>query len=139
MQSELTPDEMSALHRAFHKELLRRRCHRDGKCFVVCSADCVRRIQSFAGPLVPCGEQKRRCDRVKYREITTFPGPIGSEHAVRTLRIQAAPRAVFGLPKRFAVRAPANQNPRESTPTRSPATMRCLRKGEPQRNNLDAE
>src|SRR5262249_4837192 len=72
-------------------------------------------------------------------EITTTPEPIGSEHAVRTLRIQAIPRAVFGLPKQFAVRATANQNLQESRPTTSPATMRCLRRGEPQRNNLDAE
>src|SRR5262249_8326557 len=72
-------------------------------------------------------------------EITTLPEPIGSEHAVRTLRIQAVPRAMFGLPKQFAVRATANQNPQESTPTTSPATMRCLRRGEPQRNNLGAE
>src|SRR5215471_16968692 len=49
-------------------------------------------------------------DGVKDREITTHPESIGSEHAVRTLRIRAAPRAVFGLPKQFALRAPANQN-----------------------------
>jgi len=71
--------------------------------------------------------------------VTTLPEPIGSEHAVHTLRIQAVQHAIFGLPKQFAVRATANQNPQEATRTRGPATVRRLRRGEPQRNNLDAE
>jgi hypothetical protein len=41
--------------------------------------------------------------------FTTLPESIGSKHAVRTLGIQEVPRAVFGLPKQFAIPATANQ------------------------------